>query len=202
MAKKKNQLQEQEWSYFFDVEDLGDKPVDITIEADDEERKNLISRLNVQDIQSVKADLTLLREQAGRVVRASGQLTANIIQECSVTTEPIETEIVEPFDGWFADKEGTVSFLAAKREREAEQSVGGPHGEVEILSEEDDPEPIVDGHIDLGELVTQYLSLAIPQYPHKDGAVHDLTDDDFDAEDQSALKKNPFEALKDWKENR
>ncbi len=199
---KKNKLQEQEWSSFFNVEKLGDEAIEVSISANEEQRKDLCARLSVNELQSLTADLKVERAQGGHVVHAIGQLQASLGQDCVVTMEPVETNLVEDVEGWFADRDNAVSFIAAKREREVEKTVGIMHGEVEVLAEEDEPEAIVDGMIDLGELVTQFLSLSIPAYPHKEGAVHELSDEDIKGQDHSVLKKNPFEALKDWKETR
>jgi hypothetical protein len=38
-----------------------------------------------------------------------------------------------------------------------------------FLDESEDPEPVIDGKIDAGELVAQYLSLAIDPYPRLEG---------------------------------
>ena len=62
------------------------------------------------------------------------------------------------------------------------------------------PEAIIDGYIDAGELVTQYLSLALNPYPHAEGVKYELGDDN-----EEAIKPkldNPFAALKEWKNNK
>jgi uncharacterized metal-binding protein YceD (DUF177 family) len=194
----KQELTEQEWSHFYDVEDLENKPDTLTIEASEEELQDIARRLGINEMKKASATLTLMREQGGRVVHVSGTFEATVVQECVVSGDPVETNLSESVEGWFADKESTVSFAAVKREKEASQS----HGEVEIMDERDDPEPILDGVIDLGELVTQHISLALPPYPHKEGAKYEFGDDNLEIDEKSPLRKNPFEALKDWKENR
>lgn len=195
----KEQLTEQEWSHFYDVDDLESKPERLTIEASDEELEDMARRLQIPDIRSAKAELTLKREQGGRVIHVSGTFTAHVVQDCVVTAEPIETELTEPVEGWFADKDKTVSFVAAKREREADKN---NNLEVELMEESEDPEPILNGAIDLGELVTQHISLALPPYPHKEGVEFEHGDENIQINEDSPLRKNPFEALKDWKEKR
>jgi len=188
---------EQEWSHFFDIDDLGKEGrEELTISASEEECEDIARRVDVKEIKDVQADLVIKRTSG--TYHVTGKFTATVTQECVVTLDPIETNLSEEVEGWFADKETTVSFAAAKREREGAKS----HGEVEILEESDDPEAMIEGIIDLGELVTQHISLAVPPYPHKEGVEFDVTDDKFDINENSPLKKNPFEALKDWKENR
>ncbi len=195
----KEQLTEQEWSHFYDVEDLESKSERLTIEASEEELEDVARRLQIIAIKSAKADLVLKREQGGRVIHVSGTFTALIVQDCVVTGDPVETEIFEPLEGWFADKDKTVSFAAARREREADKH---NNLEVELMEEREDPEPVLNGAIDLGELVTQHISLTLPPFPHKEGVNYEIGDENVQINQDSPLRKNPFEALKDWKEKR
>ena len=72
------------------------------------------------------------------------------------------------------------------------------NGETPIINEQEDPEKIIGGKIDLGEVVTQHLSLAIDPYPHKEGVKYEYGDDEPEKVPE-AFKNNPFAALKDWK---
>lgn len=192
---KKEQLTEQEWSHFFDIDDIDVKGSKLAISPSEEEREDLARRLGVVAVKDVEASLILT---PGHVVHVTGHVKATITQECVVTVEEFDTDITEEVEGWFTDKEKAVSFAAAKREREAAVS----RGEVEMVDEQEDPEAVIDGVIDLGELVTQHISLAIPAYPRKDGAHYEYGDENAQIDEKSPLRKNPFEALKDWKENR
>lgn len=189
---------EQEWSYFFDVNKMDGDKEEICIEADEDQRADLAKRLGVVSVKDAFADLSVTYLKSNATYHVEGDIEATVIQECIVTLEPIETAISESIEGWYADKQSAVSFAAAKREREGARS----QGEVEILTEEDDPEPLLNGHIDLGELATQHISLAIPLYPQKEGAEYAESAGEFSLDDESPLRKNPFEALKDWKEKR
>lgn len=194
-----DRLEEQEWSHFFDAADLNaNQETKLVIEASEEELKDLARRLDVEAVKSATAELLIKREVGVHRVYVLGNFTAEITQACIVTTEAFDAEISGAVEGWFADKAETLSFAAAKREREIAKS----SGEIEIIDEKEDPEPIVDGLIDLGELVTQHISLAIPPYPRIEGAEYDYGDEKVNADENSPLRKNPFEALKDWKEKR
>jgi uncharacterized metal-binding protein YceD (DUF177 family) len=194
----KEMLTEQEWSHFFDVDDIEDRGTVLTIEASEEELNDMARRLNVPSIQSASAELTVKRVQGGQAVHVTGEFKTKVTLQCVVTLEEFEEEFSDSIEGWFADKEKTVSFVAAKRERDVVKK----QAEVEIIDEKDDPEPILNGVIDLGELVTQHISLAIPSYPRKDGAAYEFGDDQVQVDEKSPLRKNPFEKLKDWKESR
>ena len=193
------ELVEQEWSHFFDIEDLEEGKTKLSIEADADELKDIARRLDVPAIKSAKADLIIEKEQAGRTFHVGGQFTAEVTLKCVVSLEEFDQTFTDEINGWFADKERTVSFAAAKREKEAANSA---QNEIEIVDESEDPEPIIEGVIDLGELVTQHISLAIPPYPHKEGVKYEYGDENIKIDERSPLRKNPFEALKDWKESR
>lgn len=108
-----------------------------------------------------------------------------------MTLEPVESHIEEEFDGYYSERTDAISFAKAKREKILENQ----DPEVPFLDEKDDPEPVIDGKIDLGELTTQYLCLAMPPYPHKEGVRYDIGDDDEAAINASRKLKNPFAKL-------
>ncbi|NQZ13287.1 MAG: DUF177 domain-containing protein [Alphaproteobacteria bacterium] len=200
----KKALQTNEWSHFIEGEKIDKTPTRVKISADEAALKDVAVRAGVPMINALNADLTLEREQAGRVIHVAGRFKANLTLECVVSAEEFECELKEPVEGWFEDKESTVSFMRALKERDTKQGNGEKAGgvEVEVTSEEEDPEEMVNGKVDLGELVVQHLILAIPAYPHKRGVKFKFGDEEIKPTEDSPLRKNPFEALKDWKENR
>lgn len=188
-----SEVLESEWTHYLDADEVTGEKMRLTITPDSEARKNLIRRLGVLGFDSIKADLELQREQGGLVVHVKGHIKANLQQSCVVTLEPIETKVDENFEAWFADTQQAVALAKVKHDKQVKAN-----GETPILEESEDPEPIVDGKIDLGELVTQHLSLAITPYPHKEGVHYEYGDDEPEKVPE-AFKSNPFAALKDWK---
>lgn len=182
-------LPENEWSVWFDTETLDGKPAVQTITADEQARTALARRLGVDALDALSATLTITPVTGG-AIEVTGALQADITQTCVVTLDPLQSHIEDQVEGWFTDREKTVSFAKARQDRETKKG----HVEVEMLEESADPEDMLDGHIDLGELVTQHLSLAINPYPHKEGAAYESGDD-------KPLKsgQNPFESLKTLK---
>jgi len=51
----------------------------------------------------------------------------------------------------------------------------------------------------VGDVVTQFLSLSIDPYAHKEGVQYEVGDDEEHPE-TSPIRKNPFEKLKEWKD--
>ncbi len=187
-----------EWSFLAEIDKIDSTPKSFEFEADAEERADLARRLAIVSVEHAAATVTLQRVGGG-VIHAMGFVRADVTQSCVVTLAPVPDHVEEEFEGWFGDKTAAVSFVRARQERDAKKG----HTEAEILEESVDPEPIVNGKVDIGELATQYLSLGLNPYPHAEGVVHSVTDEDPPKDEDGAnLRRNPFEALKDWKENR
>lgn len=184
-----------EWSYLVDEDRAGTDIKDVTIAPSPEEARALCQRLNIVSLEGLSAQLKLERLSGGMVVHIKGKFKARVIQACVVTLEPVETLAEESFEGWYANPEQAVMLSKARRER---QSKNG-EGEAPILEEKDDPEPILNGHIDLGELVTQYLSLCIDPYPHAPGVERSEEDRVIHVDPGAEIRRNPFAALKNWK---
>ncbi len=184
-----------EWSYPVLSDDIVNKPQNIRFEANEEQCSALARRLGVDSLAGVVADLVVRRNSGNMVVYIQGSVKARVTQNCVVSLEPIQGDVVEKFEAWFADADQAVSFARAKQQMMS-QKMGE---ETPILAEEEDPEPIIDGVIDFGELATQYLALAIDSYPHAEG-VHYEVGDDTVREDASDIRKNPFAKLKEWKD--
>lgn len=186
-----------EWSVLVDAQTVTSTPQKTRIAASEEERKALCTRLGLNNISSLSADVTLHREK-GSVIHVNGLMKASVMQVCSVTTDPVQTQIEETFEGWFADQDRIVMLAKARHERLGRMT----DSEIPILDESEDPEPLVNGMIDIGELVVQHLSLAVDAFPRRRG-LEDTEIIDVSAGDPAALvRRNPFEALKNWKKSK
>lgn len=197
---KKYLPETHEWSVLVDADKISVDAKSFHIEASKDERTDLARRYSIVSVDSAEADITLQKTRSG-VIHALGSLRAKVTQSCVVTLEPVQTEIIEEFEGWFGDDSAAVSFARAKSDRDAKKA----NMEVEILEESVDPEPIHNGKVDIGELAAQHLSLSLEPYPHAPGVEHSLAVDTKDQEiagEGASLRKSPFEALKDWKEKR
>ena len=191
---EQNTVLETEWSYFVDVEALESGSTAFTISPDEEARKRMAQRLGLVSLDALSAELSVTHYDGEAAYHVEGQISADVTQNCVVTTEPVQNHIEDSLEAWFADPDVTITIAKARHEKLTEKG----HGEQPILEEQDDPEPLVDGKIDLGELVTQYLSLAINPYPHAEGVEFEPVVERA-AEGEEDIK-NPFAALKDWKD--
>lgn len=198
MPKHYAHNEKAEWSHLLDIETIGAEPKTLTFKASAQERVDLARRMGVISVEKAQASVTVQRVSGG-IIHAIGTVEADLTQSCVVSLGPVPAHVEDEFEGWFGDRDKAVSFAKAKNDREVKKG----HTDLEILEEAVDPEPIVNGKIDVGELATQYLSLALDPYPRAEGVssqyiVPEGAEDKAGAE----LRKNPFEALKDWKEKR
>lgn len=198
MPKHYAQNDRAEWSHLVEIDEVGGEPKTYEFKATEQERIDLARRMGLISVKSAHASVTVQRVSGG-LIHAMGIVRADLTQSCVVSLGPVPAKIEDEFEGWFGDKDKALSFAKARNEREAKKT----HSELEILEESVDPEPIVNGKIDLGELATQYLSLALDPYPRAEGVSSQyIVPEGAKDQEGAELRRNPFEALKDWKENR
>lgn len=158
----------------------------LAIEANEKERAALAKRFELVSIDSLKAELTISTASNGEVT-VRGPMTAEIVQNCVATLEPVP-ELVED----------TIEVLFSPHV--SEDDLPSDPDDLEDLSEEelmallDQPEPLVDGKIDLGEVVAQFLAVVMNPYPRKEGAELPAavkTEEEADEE----KRPNPFAQL-------
>lgn len=138
--------------------------------ADEAERVALAREFGLVAIADLKAEFRLAR--AGRGVRVCGAVTATITQTCIASLEPFEAEIDEAVDVRFEARRDD----AKRCEPAAEQTF--------TLADEDEPDPIVDGKIDLGALAAEFLALGLDPYPRKPGVEFESAGEDGDEEEK------------------
>ncbi|MDE1147899.1 MAG: DUF177 domain-containing protein [Azospirillaceae bacterium] len=133
------------------------------------ERAALARRLDLVSLDSLTALVRLRRIRGGQMVRVTGELDAQVVQSCVVTLEPMAASVRDTFQALYAP-----AHLVPKDEEELEN--------LGLDDEADPPEPIESGRIDIGELVTQHLSLALDPYPRKADSDRFIHVEDWDGE--------------------
>lgn len=138
------------------------------IAADESERAALALRFRLPAVESLEAEFVV--SKSGRGVRVRGEVRAHVVQTCIVSVEPFPAEVVEEVD---------VRFAPVSDERRK------PQAEEEIRFEaEDEPDPLIDGRIDLGELAAEFVALGLDPYPRKPGVEYEAAEPEPD-EDSS-----------------
>lgn len=199
MSKKEQSV----WDVLADQGEIGLQPTHKALSAGEPDRKAIAKLLELVAVDSLTADITLQRVPGNKaVIHVQGMLKANVVQSCVISQAPVKAHIEDEFEGWYADTDSFVSINKARNERSSKSKTHAADNEVQIVDEREDPEPIINGKIDLGDLVVQYLSLALPPYPRAHGVTWDNSDDPEAAPPSGSGRLNPFAALKDWKSSR
>src|SRR5215510_6591821 len=117
------------------------------ITATDKERAALAQRFGLLSLDTLTASFSLKRVRRD-LVRVKGRVSADLVQACVVTLDPVPARIDERFE---------VDFLEGVQPAVADLELDSEAAEA--------PEPAPDGWIDLGELAAEQLGLAIDSYP-------------------------------------
>ncbi len=142
----------------------------LVLEANPAECAALAARFGILAVASLRAEIALRPDAAGGIA-VDGVLVAAVTQACVVSLEPVAQRVRDEFD-----------FRILPEGAEPTDDLEA-QDEVEILH----------GIAELGEVVAQYLALALDPYPRADGA--EMPDS---ARDDSA---NPFAALRAMKKD-
>lgn len=141
-----------EFSHPVQIDHVGPAWQSHRVAADPAERAALAARFELVELPALAAEVKLRRVRAGRYIEADLHLTAEVVQSCVATLEPVAATIEQ-------------------RARELYGPIGGgPEGPEEVLVDPDSPEPIEGASLDVGEIVAQHLALALDPYPRASGA--------------------------------
>ena len=176
----KDNDQKGEFSRLVAVERIGGGERVEEIAASERERRALTDRFGWISMERLTATVRLRRLKSG-LFQVSGRFEAVLTQACVVTLKPVPTHIAEEFDLLFG----------------AGSEALDEHAAVTVaLADEEPPEPIIGGQIDIGEAVVQQLAVSLDPYPRCPDAVlpeelADVPEEDVEEERGS----NPFRVL-------
>jgi hypothetical protein len=152
LTEKLMEKAQSPWSVPVSVEEIPDTGLHIEIEAPADVRGQLAKFAGVRDLPKLAIIVDLTRRGTG--VHAAGQVSARVGQTCVVTLDPIETDLNEPIDLIFSPRASDVTAESADKSSDQDEP----------------PEPLVGGKLDLGAIATEFLLLGIDPYPRKSGA--------------------------------
>jgi len=151
------------------VESIPREGLTMRIEANEAERLALAKFNNLPAVERLAATFDL-KPGAGGAVDVRGEVNADVVQICVVTLEPFAATLVEPIDVKFTPPKSEAALAADADEREG------------VGVEEDLPDPIVDGAIDLGALAAEFLTLGLDPYPRKPGVSFETSGEGWSSE--------------------
>ncbi|HEV7259354.1 MAG TPA: DUF177 domain-containing protein [Bosea sp. (in: a-proteobacteria)] len=144
------------------VEEIKLRGSRFAVEADASERAGIAAMLDLPSVEKLAARFLLSRN--GERVKLEGEIEAALHQTCIVSLDPFPVTLSVPLK---------LDFAPEVPETPRRRSSDEDGGEIDIevrLNEEDPPEPIIDGVIDLGAVTLEFLALALDPYPRKPGA--------------------------------
>ena len=116
---------------------------------DEAARTRIVKALDLASLTRLESEITVAPAHIGWTL--SGWVRAEAEQVCGITLEPLPTTVNERF---------SVALV-----EEADVSP-----EVEVTLEDDSPDVIEEGRIDLGQYAVEQFALALDPFPRKPGA--------------------------------
>lgn len=141
------------------VESITLRPVAVEITPEQSDLAAIAAFLGVASVEALKASYSLSRN--GERVKLEGMIKAGLHQNCVVTLEAFPVELNVPVKLDFAPEAEIAAMAQPSDDDEIDIEV--------LLNEEEPPEPIVDGAIDLGAVTLEFLALSLDPYPRKPG---------------------------------
>jgi len=133
--------------------------------------KRIIKALDLASLSAFEADMKIAPARVGWTL--SGRVRATLEQTCGITLEPLPVEVDERF---------SVDLVEA---------VEPETDEIEVTLDDDAPDVIEDGRIDLGQYAVEQLALTLDPFPRKPGA-------EF-VQPEEPAEISPFAVLKAFK---
>ncbi len=159
------------YTYPVRVAELPASGLNVRLEPDAEARARLARHVNIVALHSFVAELKVTPKSGDRAV-VTGRISGEIRHVSVVSLEPFDEKIAEEVEARFEP-----------------ESDAPPKPMVETDEPDlDPPDVIVGGVIDLGVLVTEFLSIGIDPYPRRAGEI-------FEAPVEDATAASPFSAL-------
>ena len=116
--------------------------------------KRIVRALDLQALDMFEVDINLVPTVSGW--RLDGRVTADAVQTCGLTLEPLPVHI---------DRKFSVQMVEAT-ERKPEDDA-----EIDLELDDDSADQIDDGRLDLGQYAVEQLALSLDPFPRKPGAV-------------------------------
>lgn len=174
--------------------EVPEEGLEVHIAARPEECAALAAEDGLVALSRLEADLSV-RRKGGGGLEVAGALRAELRRTCVVTLEEFDATLVEPIEIAFAPEPAPRAPEPAHRARarrppEPEETGPGRHF---VDPEDDEPDPLIDGRIDLGAIVAEFLALALDPYPRKPGASFSAPHEETEAEEEPP--RSPFADL-------
>jgi len=160
------------------VESITLRPVAVEIVPESGDFAAIATFLGVTSVEALKASYSLSRN--GDRLKLEGMIKVSLHQNCVVTLDSFPVELNVPVKLDFAPEAEIAAMASPSEDDEIDIEV--------LLNEEEPPEPIVDGVLDLGVVTLEFLALSLDPYPRKPGV-------EFSEPAPETPAESPFAAL-------
>ena len=167
---------QKDFSYTLNIDELKQTEQKYDIKADFDNLNVIKEILQIEDVKSFEAHVCLKLSRKQHRLDIKGEVKADVVLKSVITLENFEKTYIVPFAHWY-DTDLTYQDLQ----------------DMDFSIFDDAPDIIENNQIDLVQICLEQLSLALDDYPRKEGEkFHFKTE--FDEETTKAA--HPFAALK------
>ncbi len=159
----------------------------IKLEADEAVRALLAHEANALRVDRFNCELLLKRWHKNGVI-VTGEVSADITQECVVTLEPVHSRIFEEIERLFVPDGSKLTKPRLNNEGELVIDFDG----------KDEPEPFCGDTLNAWEIAIEHFLLGVDPFPRKEGVELDDAVQATNQPEHSEEKPNPFAVLKDY----
>jgi hypothetical protein len=138
---------------------LPQKGMPVVIEADAAQREALALEHDLLEVGRYRAEL-LVTPWRRNGVKVTGKVSADVVQQCVVTLEPMNAKVSADVEGLYLPEDSKLGRQGFEGGGEILLDADGPDG----------PELFSGDTIDPGALAEEFFGLALDPYPRKPGA--------------------------------
>lgn len=153
--------------------------------ADPQERAALAERLGVESVEEFDVGVSIVSREDSQSVSVEGTLDATVVQNCSVSLEPMAARHSLIVALEFVDE----ALIESQDVEEIDAEGSSP------------PEPMIDGRFDVGDTLVQILAVEIDPFPRKPGiSLKDIPEVAEHAGAPDDARSNPFAVLSEFRD--
>jgi len=172
------------WRYPVALERIPETGQHFDLVADAATRAAVGAMAGLRDLPHLAASFEVSRHGIGGL-HVVGHVSATVGQICVVTLETLTNTVEEDIDLVFAPPPAALAVEAAEQDDGESDTARSDGSRGDRWAE---PEPLIDGILDLGALASEFLVLGLDPYPRKPGAI-------FEPPPEMRAQDSPFAAL-------
>lgn len=170
---------QKHFSYPLIVEDISSGEQHYHLIADNENLKEITEILQIPETKSFQADIYTKLSKKEHLLKVWGKVDAELCLQSVISLEYFTKSYSPEFEVIF-DTRATLNSQKGE----------------DIDFDEDLPDIVIDGKIDLADIALEQLALVLEDYPRQEGEIFEWKSEFSDEEDK---KENPFKILEKLK---